>query len=142
MWRRVGLAAVAVVVALFAAYIALVVWQRHIAGNNQRKAAAAAAASASRFARAALTAAKQGRTVTTASLRTLNTEPGLGLILARQSGSRVVVTFEVTVPYVIPGFTSGGEVERCFTETIEQHRGALAASTAALDCAKLPVPGP
>jgi hypothetical protein len=141
MWRRVGLSAAAVIVALFVAYIALVIWQDHVAGNNQRKATADAEASARRFAGVALTAAKQGH-VTTDSLRTLNNESGLGMILVRQSGSRVTVTFEVTKWYVIPGFTSESEVERCYTETIDRSGSNVTASTADLNCARIPVSGP
>jgi len=134
----VGLAAVAVVVALFAAFIALAIWQRHVTSNNERKATAAAQASATRFAGQALTAAKQGP-VTTESLRALNTEPGLGMILARQSGTTILVTFEVTETYVEPGITSDGQVERCYTETINRQGNGVTASTANLDCAQIPV---
>jgi len=141
MWRRMGLAVVVAMVALFAAYAAAVAWQRHVAANNERKANADAEAIARKFAGEALMAVKQGP-VTGESLRTLNPGPGLGMIGARQSGSRVVVTFEVTESYVIPGFTSEAEVERCYSETIDRHGRDVTASTLDLDCAGIPVPGP
>jgi hypothetical protein len=139
MWRRAGLAAVAVVVALIGAYAVAVAWQRHVAANNERKASADAEAIAQKFAGEALMAVKQGP-VNTESLRTLNLGPGLGMILARQSGSRVVVTFEVTELYLIPGFTSEAEVERCYSETIDRHGSDVTASTSNLDCARIPIP--
>ena len=141
MWRRVGLAAVVVMVALFAAYAAAVAWQSHVAANNERKANANAEAIAQRFAGEAFMAVKQGP-VTNESLRTLNPGPGVGMIRARQSGSRILVTFEVTELYVIPGFTSEGEVEHCYSEAIDRHGRDVTASTSGLDCARIPVPGP